>query len=319
MAVVLDTATVAPHERADLVAAVIRQTAAPMHLELAGPDRDIRCRFEQWQFGDSTLLRSAICGIQVVRTPRLIRQAPATQLLINFTRGGTGARFARGATRQHYDDGDLFLLDLNRPFEAEYAGGECVSLQVPHELLGISEDTIRGAADRLRASPLHRLLVAQLAELVDIADGVREPAASSALGESCVEITRALLVTAVDHGDGTAVPADIMVARIRAYIRRHLTDPTLSPATIARAHYISIRHLYKICARAGIRLEQWIIAQRLDQARTQLAHPDLARHTIAAVAHRYGFRDPAHFTQRFRATYGMTPSQWRAHTGHRQR
>ncbi|MFC9435214.1 helix-turn-helix domain-containing protein [Nocardia sp. NPDC057030] len=319
MVIVLDTATVAPHERADLVAAAIRETAAPMHLELAGPDRDIRCRFEQWQLGDTTLLRSALGGIKVVRTPRLIRQAPATQFLINFTRGGTGSRFTRGATRYHYDDGDLFLLELNRPFEAEYAGGECVSLQMPHELLDLSEDIVRDAADRLRASPLHHLLVTQLAELIDIAPTVHEPAAGDALGQSCLEVIRALLVTAVDHGDATAVPTDIMVARIRAYIRRHLADPTLTPATIARAHYISIRHLYKICAQAGIRLEQWIIAQRLDRARAQLARPDLARHTIAAVAHRYGFRDPAHFTQRFRATYGMTPSQWRADTDHRPR
>ncbi|MFI6213384.1 helix-turn-helix domain-containing protein [Nocardia brasiliensis] len=288
-----------------------------MHLALTGSDRSICCRFEQWQFGETTLVRSVIGGIHVARTPRLIRQSPSAQLLINFTRGGAGPRVTRGSARHRYDDGNLFLIELDRPFEAEYAGGECVSLQVPHELLGLSAHTIGHAADQLRTSPLHQMLLTQLAELVDIADTIQGLSTGDALGRSCLEIVRALLATAADdgHGDLTALPADILLARIEAYIGRHLTDPALSPGTIARAHHISIRHLYKLCAQAGIRLEQWIITQRLDRARTQLAQPDLAAHPIAAIAHRNGFRDPAHFTQRFRAAYGMTPSQWRADAG----
>lgn len=43
------------------------------------------------------------------------------------------------------------------------------------------------------------------------------------------------------------------------------------------------------------------------------ARADLAdRHLpIAAVARRWGFKDPTHFTRRFRAAYGVLPSEWR--------
>ncbi|MFC5003170.1 AraC family transcriptional regulator [Dactylosporangium cerinum] len=50
-----------------------------------------------------------------------------------------------------------------------------------------------------------------------------------------------------------------------------------------------------------------------------LALPAVARRTppgathrtlISATARRWGFTDPRHFARRFRAAYGITPSEW---------
>ena len=73
-----------------------------------------------------------------------------------------------------------------------------------------------------------------------------------------------------------------------------------------------MRQLYKTFASSGLSLEQWIIALRLEGARRDLARPDSRQRTIAAVGRRWGFSNPSHFTQRFRAAYGMTPREWRA-------
>ena len=32
---------------------------------------------------------------------------------------------------------------------------------------------------------------------------------------------------------------------------------------------------------------------------------------ISTIARRWGFRDHGHFTRRFKATYGLTPRDWR--------
>jgi AraC-like DNA-binding protein len=90
-----------------------------------------------------------------------------------------------------------------------------------------------------------------------------------------------------------------------------LTDPLLNPRRIAQAHCISVRHLHKLCHRAGFSPEQWIISQRLERARAELARPDHRKPSISTIATRCGFRDPAHFARRFRAAYGMTPTEWR--------
>lgn len=33
---------------------------------------------------------------------------------------------------------------------------------------------------------------------------------------------------------------------------------------------------------------------------------------MAAVAHRWGFSSPSHFSRTFRGAYGMSPSEWQA-------
>jgi AraC-like DNA-binding protein len=46
----------------------------------------------------------------------------------------------------------------------------------------------------------------------------------------------------------------------------------------------------------------------LQRVRHDLILPDRRHLPIAAIARGWGFRDPTH---RFKARYGMTPSQWR--------
>ena len=74
---------------------------------------------------------------------------------------------------------------------------------------------------------------------------------------------------------------------------------------------MSVRQLYRVCAAAQLSLEQWIISQRLECARAELAAPRSRDRSIAVVARRWGFTDPSYFSRRFRATFGLTPSEWR--------
>ena len=92
----------------------------------------------------------------------------------------------------------------------------------------------------------------------------------------------------------------------------HLHEPGLNAAQIAAAHHISVRHLYNVLAHSDISLGDWIRTQRLEACRDELRR-DSSRHlTIAAIAHRWGFRDTSSFGRVFRSAYGLTPSQWRS-------
>jgi AraC-like DNA-binding protein len=99
--------------------------------------------------------------------------------------------------------------------------------------------------------------------------------------------------------------------RIAMYLRQHLGDPDLSPAQVARAHNISVRHLYNLWAGRDVSPGRWIIQERLEAARRELAKPAAQSRTIAAIAHQCGFTDAAHFSRRFRDAYGMSPRDWR--------
>ncbi|MFI8219712.1 helix-turn-helix domain-containing protein [Streptomyces sp. NPDC085932] len=103
-----------------------------------------------------------------------------------------------------------------------------------------------------------------------------------------------------------------MLSRIRAYIDRRLTEPDLSPGSIARAHHISVRYLHKLFQNDGTTVGRWVRQRRLDSCRRELSRDRSRGVTVAAVANHWGFSSPAHFSRTFRQAYGMTPSQWQA-------
>ncbi|MEU3852312.1 helix-turn-helix domain-containing protein [Streptomyces sp. NPDC029554] len=103
-----------------------------------------------------------------------------------------------------------------------------------------------------------------------------------------------------------------MLSRIRAYIDRRLTEPDLSPGSIARAHHISVRYLHKLFQNDGTTVGRWVRQRRLDSCRRELSRDRSRGITVAAVANHWGFSSPAHFSRTFRQAYGMTPSQWQA-------
>lgn len=181
------------------------------------------------------------------------------------------------------------------------------ALRISPARLGLPAATVRRAAPRLTASPLYRLAARHCQDLARHADVLSASATADALGGVSVDLLRALLVSAAGE-------EPTLVAQIRGHVRDHLGDPGLSPASVAAALAVSPRQLYRACAAAGFSLEQWIIATRLARARADLADPRNRRLPIATVARHRGFKDATHFTRRFRAAYGVLPSEWRRTT-----
>lgn len=131
------------------------------------------------------------------------------------------------------------------------------------------------------------------------------------LGLASVNLLRALIATALTEPGSSSFLADIAAARITDFMEFHLGDSDLDAAMIACALHISERTVYKTCADAGFRLEDEMIARRLAHARADLESASSGGESIAALAHRWGFKDASHFSRRFRARYGCAPREWR--------
>lgn len=133
------------------------------------------------------------------------------------------------------------------------------------------------------------------------------------LARNAVDLLAAL-VTGFNEGEqahSSGVGAQ-MLARIRTYIELHLTDPGLSPESIAQAHHISVRYLHRLFQSEGTTVSQLIRLRRLEACRYELGRAPERRLAVAAVAHRWGFASASHFSRVFRAAYGMSPSEWQA-------
>ncbi|MFE7744779.1 helix-turn-helix domain-containing protein [Nocardia sp. NPDC057455] len=312
MTVVFDSDTIAPHERVAAVAAALQEASVPSHVVLDGPHERVHATVDVWQFGEASIFRARTSAIQLIRTPKQVRSSPAPVLAIAVQQAGDG-RYEQGGLRRVVRPGDLHVMDLNAPYDFGWRGeGASTCLHVPLDQLGLPADLISQAATRVQDSPHYRLVANHILQLTAEADALSADPAAALSGCASIELIRGLLLSAgSDDGNGSVVPTDILLSRIRAYVRRNLSDPDLGAQQIARAHNVSVRQLYKICANAEYSLEQWIISRRLEQVRGDLARPEQKHRTIAVIARRRGFRDPSHFARRFRAAYGLSPREWR--------
>ncbi|MDI9883715.1 helix-turn-helix domain-containing protein [Streptomyces sp. HNM0645] len=137
--------------------------------------------------------------------------------------------------------------------------------------------------------------------IAEHAVGVRTPTASAA--------TESGRLAGTGTQGGTAATRDL-ASRIRTHISLHLSDPELSPGSIAAAHHVSVRHVHWLFSQEGVTVGGWIRERRLAEAARELARPGRGD-AVAVIAGRWGFVSASHFSRVFRSRYGMSPRAWR--------
>lgn len=104
---------------------------------------------------------------------------------------------------------------------------------------------------------------------------------------------------------------DVLNARVKQYIERHLDDPLLSVMQIAQALNCSKRYLHIVFRHESFTLYQYIQDLRLQRAYSELVCPGDADATITDVSMKWGFSTPSHFSKLFRRKYGCPARQVR--------
>ena len=289
------------------------QLGVPMHVEFCRPAERTSIRFQRWRFGTTDLIENHAPGLKVTRTHRHVRAAAPEAIWLGFQVSGTYTLSADG-----YDEsrgaGHVRITDQTLPAEFTQYGAAAsnVNFQLSYDQLGFPVEVVRKAARILPSSPVYALMQAHMASLWRRVDALARDASAGMIGDATLELARALIASAgQDDFRTNSVMNETLYTRIVAFIHNNLTDPGLSPERIAREHYISVRQLYELWAHHELSLAEWIMSERLEGARRALAVHASASTTIGAIARRWGFRDSAHFSRRFRAAYGLTPREWR--------
>jgi AraC-like DNA-binding protein len=118
-------------------------------------------------------------------------------------------------------------------------------------------------------------------------------------------------------GEPDRQPADdrtLQQARLRsvkAYIDAHLSDPNLSLLTIARKNDISLRYLHQLFRQMDMTASEWLRLRRLQRCYDLLASPEYGTRSITEIAYSTGFNSSSHFSNLFRAQFGVRPSDVR--------
>ncbi|MEV4040794.1 helix-turn-helix domain-containing protein [Streptomyces umbrinus] len=269
------------------------------------------------EFGavQATLMTSMPYAVH--RTPKLIRQADPEVLKLSCLVRGE-AMITQDCQCTDFGVGDLILYDPSRPYQAEFTPDAPVSqlllLRFPRSLLPLPpRDLRRLSAVRISGNRGIGALSSQY--LLQLAQRMHEfsPSDTARLSTLTLDVLATALADALDAG--SEVPPHTrrraLMAQIRAFIRDHLGDPALTPDAVAAAHHISLRYLHKLFQQEGDTVAGWIRERRLEQCRRDLADPRLAARPIHAIAARWAFTSPPHFSQAFRNAYGLSPRQYR--------
>ena len=132
------------------------------------------------------------------------------------------------------------------------------------------------------------------------------------LGEQFMDILAMAL-----SGEPDRQPADersVQRARLRsvkAYIDARLSDPNLSLAAIAKKNGISLRYLHQLFRLTDMSASEWLRLRRLQRCYDMLTSPRHATQSITEIAYSMGFSSSSHFSNLFRAQFGLRPSDVR--------
>jgi AraC-like DNA-binding protein len=312
--VLYDTATMPPGDRFRRLRDAMANAVVPVEVEHHISPEQVAAKCIGLRVGALSILTISSTPMTLRRTPRLAGAdvEPCVILEIQLA----GRRTVTQDDRQtDLGPGDLNVLDTTRPYtSANLDGTNQYCIRIPRTGLGLSDQTLRRITG-LRLDPQNPVSGLAAAYLAQLAGDDRLAALPGldAFETPTTELIRAVIATRLgDDPLAGGPPMNTLALRMLEFARQHLTDRDLNAAKIAKAHHISVRHLYTTLAQSGVVLGEWIRIQRLEGCRRDLAQPGRNVQTISFIAHRWGFGDATNFSRNFRAAFGMSPREWRA-------
>lgn len=320
MSLVLTTASVPDGERLAywrdaLGTALVPMAVTPRH------DGPFQGRISSERLGYLRISTIEADAQRVSRTPAHLAEAAgsaapaaaADHVVVGVQTKGT-ATLIQDGRRAFVGEGHLLVYDTGRPFSLDFPQRfATLVVHMPRRAVGLPQEELRRVTGTAITGTegFGALLVNFLTSLTASVPSCA-PAVAARLAAGVVD----LFATLVDERtrDGAAPdanPGDHLVVRVRDHIDRHLGDADLSPQTVAAAHHISVRYLHRLFEGEGVTVARLIQQRRLERCARELHRSDASAPTVSAVAQRWGFANPAHFSRVFRAAYGLSPREWR--------
>jgi AraC family transcriptional regulator, positive regulator of tynA and feaB len=209
--------------------------------------------------------------------------------------------------------GDITLLDPRLPWSGRFfSGSRFLLLKIPRRALEArvgktSDMTVRP----IRPLEAENRLTSAFLDMLPTYAGELGPVAEELVKDQALDLIAVSLAKAIESKPRISSARSLAVMNVRAAIDARLADPALDPETVAAAAGISIRYANAALAQEGTSIRRLIQERRLARCQRALEDPLQARRTVSEIAYGWGFSDMTHFGRRFRAAYGVLPSEYR--------
>lgn len=252
--------------------------------------------------------------ISISRSPENILEDHIADGLLHVQLEGT-ARIFQGSNNFILRENALAIVPGGVPYRVEYPEhGSKIILRIPY---GIFRERILGREIHdFGATQFHEGLVPIVisllksltfggaSRLTDIDQFTLAESFLSMIG-SIVRLRGQSEVREIDGNQSARI------YRILTYIENNFSDNELTPARIAEANFVSIRHLHGLFRQRGTTVGKWLWDRRLRASSDDLLDASKASMTICEIAYSRGFNDSAHFSRSFKCRFGISPSEFR--------
>lgn len=292
------------------------QAFVPLHAH-ATRAGNFTAKLASFQHTAASAIRIDASAHAVERTPELI--AAGGGGMLKFTLQETGRSYLiQGGRELELTPGRLAVYDTSKPYTMVVDDDSSMLIvMLPYArlsapardltALALGEDG--GMADVV--APLLTGLSHRIARQGSAAAGRHDAAGLAALCAHSVGLIDAMCLEQAERDFGGDAVEGSALAAVRATIESKLRDPSLTPATLAQLHFMSLRQLYTVFEPMGVPVATWIRTRRLEEARKEIQDPALAGVPVSHIGARWGFPDAAHFSRAFKTEFGQTPSQAR--------
>ncbi|MDH6260412.1 helix-turn-helix domain-containing protein [Bradyrhizobium sp. BR13661] len=258
--------------------------------------------------------------VQFQNSPMRVRHTPAhsartrsDELFVCYQVSGS-VFMAQNASEVTLSAGTLTLIDPLLPYECRFLdGSKTLVVKVPRLELRARFGRNRELVARLvRPVRVDDSLTLTLTAMLPSLAAKMAPVTEEMVGNHAVDLIALSIARTLDGTVCVSSSKAILLARIRAAIEARLTDSKLHVQDVADAVGISVRYANELLSAQDTSIKQLALTRRLARCRYALEDPDQAHRTVSEIAYGWGFSDLTHFGRKFKAAYGVTPSEYQA-------
>lgn len=287
-----------------------------MHLEVDAPHagaQGFEGRIVQHSQGRLNFSEVLVESHAVLRTPRELHRSSDDSFFVMVQREGESWLEQDGRSGW-LRAGEFALLDNSRPYAMRFPQ------PIHHQILKLSRSALQASIrepERFTSlampggSGVGRVFLGVLGTLRDAAGDLADGAAAG-VSDALVDLLGAS-VASVSTAQVKA-PSNLERyhrERVRGVVRERLFDPELSVESVAATVQLSTRYLQRLFEDEPMTLSAWIWHERTEAAHRMLLSPANRKLSFTEIAYTVGFKDPAHFSRVFKATYGASPRAFR--------
>ncbi len=216
------------------------------------------------------------------------------------------------------ESSDITLLDPLLPYSGRFfSGSKLLVLKIPRRRLEARIGKTRQMiAHRIRPIAAENSLSSAFLAMLPAHAGRLSAAAGEIIADQVLDQIAVSFAKAIEGAVPRVSSArSLALLNLRAAVEARLADPALDAEKVAAAAGVSVRYANALLAQEGSSITRLIQERRLARCQRALDDPLQRHRTISEIAYGWGFSDMTHFGRRFKAAFGLSPRDYRSHSG----